>query len=54
MKMRGQPIQLEDQAQAMVTVHPSYLLRMPDPKAKAEGFEMFVTDLKAAARLAGL
>ena len=54
MKMRGQPIQLEDQAQAMVTVHPSYLLRMPDPKAKAEGFEMFVEDIKTAARLAGL
>lgn len=54
MKMRGQAIQLDDQAQAMVTVHPSYLLRMPDPKAKAEGFEMFVQDLKAAARLAGI
>jgi DNA polymerase len=54
MKMRGQAIQLQDQTQAMVTVHPSYLLRMPDPKAKAEGFQMFVDDLKAAARLAGL
>jgi DNA polymerase len=54
MKMRGQAIQLEDQAQAMVTVHPSYLLRMPDPKAKAEGFALFVEDLKAASRLAGL
>jgi len=54
MKMRGQTIQLDDQSQAMVTVHPSYLLRMPDPKAKAEGFEMFVRDLKAAARLAGV
>ncbi len=54
LKTRGQPIQLEDQAQAMVTFHPSALLRMPDPKAKAEGFEMFVADIKAAARLAGL
>jgi DNA polymerase len=54
MKMRGQAIQLDDQAQAMVTLHPSYLLRMPDPKAKAEGFAMFVQDVKAAARLAGL
>jgi len=52
MKTRGQAIQLEDQAQAMVTLHPSYLLRMPDPKAKAEGFAMFVEDLRAAARLA--
>jgi uracil-DNA glycosylase family protein len=54
MKTRGQPIQLDDQAQAMVTIHPSYLLRMPDPAAKAEGFELFVRDLAAAARLAGL
>ena len=53
-KSRGQVLQLDDQAQAMVTFHPSALLRMPDPKAKAEGFEMFVQDLKAAARLAGL
>jgi DNA polymerase len=54
MKTRGQAIQLEDQAQAMVTMHPSWLLRMPDPKAKAEGYAMFVDDLKAAVRLAGL
>jgi len=54
MKTRGQPIQLDDQAQAMVTVHPSYLLRIPDPTAKAEGFDAFVADLKAAAHLAGL
>jgi uracil-DNA glycosylase len=54
LKTRGQVLQLEDQAQAMVTFHPSALLRMPDPKAKADGFQMFVADLKAAARLAGL
>ncbi|HEY4030751.1 MAG TPA: UdgX family uracil-DNA binding protein [Caulobacteraceae bacterium] len=54
MKMRGQVIQLEDQIQGMVTLHPSFLLRMPDPKAKAEGFEMLVADLEAAARLAGV
>jgi len=58
MTMRGQAIQLEDQSPdetlAMVTVHPSYLLRMPDPAAKAEGFALFVEDLKAAARLAGI
>jgi DNA polymerase len=54
MKTRGQAIQLDDQAQAMVTMHPSWLLRMPDPKAKAEGYAMFVEDLRAAVRLAGL
>ncbi len=54
LKTRGQVVQLEDQSQAMVTFHPAALLRMPDPKAKAEGFEMFVEDLRAATRLAGL
>ena len=54
MKTRGQALQLDDQAQAMVTVHPSYLLRIPDAKAKAEGFEMFVADLRAAAKLADM
>jgi probable DNA metabolism protein len=54
LKTRGQVLQLRDQAQAMITFHPSALLRMPDPKAKAEGYEMFVEDLRAAAKLAGL
>ncbi|MDB5459924.1 MAG: phage polymerase-related protein [Caulobacteraceae bacterium] len=54
MKSRGQPIQLADQSQAMVTMHPSYLLRMPDETAKAEGFRMLVEDLRGAAKLAGL
>jgi probable DNA metabolism protein len=53
MKTRGQAIQLDDQSQAMVSLHPSYLLRMPDAAAKAEGFAMLVEDLRAAARLAG-
>ena len=54
LKMRGQTIQLDDQSQAMVTMHPSYLLRLPDPQAKAEGFAQLVEDLKAAAELASL
>lgn len=53
MKSRGQAFQLEDQAQGFVTVHPSYLLRIPDRAAKAEGFALFVADLKAAAHAAG-
>jgi DNA polymerase len=35
-KNRGTVFQLDDQAQAMITVHPSYLLRLPDPAAKKE------------------
>ncbi len=44
-KLRGEPIQLEDGAWLMVTVHPSYLLRIPDPEAAAIERERFVDDL---------
>jgi DNA polymerase len=54
LKTRGQVLQLPDQAQAMITFHPSALLRMPDPQARAESYAMFVEDLKAAAQLAGM
>jgi DNA polymerase len=47
-KSRGQAIQLPDQAQGVVTYHPSYLLRIPEAEAKAKAFEMFVADLKFA------
>ncbi len=49
---RGRAIQLEDQAQGVVTYHPSYLLRVPDAKAKAEGFAALVEDMALAWRLA--
>jgi len=51
-KMRQQALQLSDQAQGVVTYHPSYLLRLPDADAKAEAFAMFVEDLKFAWKLA--
>ena len=41
----------EDGTQVLVTVHPSYLLRLPDEEAKAREYERFVEDLKLAARL---
>ena len=49
---RGRALQLPDQAQAVVTYHPSFLLRVPDEKAKAEAFDAFVDDLKLAWSLA--
>jgi DNA polymerase len=52
-KSRGQLFQLDDQAQAMITVHPSYLLRLPDPAAKKEAYAGFVADLAAAWETAG-
>ena len=35
-----------------ITVHPSYLLRMPDKSAKAQGYRDFVRDLRSIRRLA--
>jgi DNA polymerase len=48
MKSRGRVFPLDDEAQGVVTVHPSYLLRIPDERAKAEAFEGFVEDLRFA------
>ncbi|MDB5467960.1 MAG: phage polymerase-related protein [Phenylobacterium sp.] len=47
-KTRQQALQLPDQAQGVVTYHPSYLLRVPDAEAKAKAYAMFVEDLKFA------
>src|SRR3954452_5351456 len=50
-KNRGRPIDLPDGVRALVTVHPSYLLRLPDADAKAREYQRFVQDLKIAAEL---
>jgi DNA polymerase len=50
-KNRGHLIDLEVGARALVTVHPSYLLRLPDAQAKAREYDRFVDDLKMAAAL---
>ena len=49
---RGQPIAIAGNAQALVTVHPSYLLRLPDAAAKQREYAAFVADLRLAVRLA--
>jgi DNA polymerase len=43
---RGQPIALDDGSAGMITVHPSYLLRLPDPVLRARQREAFVADLR--------
>ena len=48
-KNRGRLIDLDDGTRALVTVHPSYLLRLPDAEAKAREYRRFVEDLKIAA-----
>jgi len=50
-KNRGRLIDLDDGIKALVTVHPSYLLRLPDAEAKAREYQRFVDDLKIAAQL---
>lgn len=49
---RGKALQLPDQSQGVVTYHPSYLLRLPDPAAKQLAYETFVEDLRFAGELA--
>jgi DNA polymerase len=48
-KSRGRLIDLDERTKALVTVHPSYLLRLPDADAKAREYQRFVEDLKIAA-----
>jgi len=50
-KERGRGIDLSDGARALVTVHPSFLLRIPDAAAKAAERDRFVADLKQARAL---
>jgi DNA polymerase len=50
-KTRGRLIDLDDGIKALVTVHPSYLLRLPDADSKAREYDRFVGDLKVAAAL---
>jgi probable DNA metabolism protein len=48
---RGRPIPLEGNGKALVTVHPSYLLRLPDEDSKQREYANFVADLKLAASM---
>jgi len=48
-KNRGRLIDLDGGMAALVTVHPSYLLRLPDEAARAHEYQRFVNDLRIAA-----
>ena len=48
---RGRPIRMEDGQTAFVTVHPSYLLRIPDADGRAREYRLFVRDLEAVRQL---
>lgn len=54
-KSRGAPIDLGDGSEAWITVHPSFLLRLPDEQARREEYDRFVDDLaQIRGRLAAL
>jgi DNA polymerase len=54
-RTRGSAIALENSAQGWVTVHPSYLLRLPDEAKRAEERARFVEELRGiGARVAAL
>ena len=52
--IRGQTLELPGGAAMRATVHPSYLLRLPDRDAKKAEWKLFLADLDAARRIAGL
>jgi uracil-DNA glycosylase family 4 len=49
-KTRGRIMELADKTRVLVTVHPSYLLRLPDEEARAREYKHFVDDLKIVAK----
>src|ERR1700730_5209424 len=49
-RVRGEVIPLREGLEGFITVHPSFLLRLPDANAKAREYERFVDDVKLVAR----
>ncbi len=47
---RGRLMDLRDGLPGLVTIHPSFLLRMPDPDVKAQEYRRFVQDLRLIAK----
>ncbi|HLH48403.1 MAG TPA: uracil-DNA glycosylase family protein, partial [Roseiarcus sp.] len=50
---RGKVIELPSGLRIFATIHPSYLLRVPDEAAKAAEYDHFVEDLRAVRVLSG-
>lgn len=53
-RSRGQLFDYHDGSKLLITVHPSYLLRLPDEAGKKVEFEKFVRDLSLAREAAAL
>lgn len=50
-KSRGRLLDLDERTKALVTVHPSYLLRLPNEESKVREYNLFIEDLKIAAAM---
>jgi uracil-DNA glycosylase len=50
-KLRGRVLQLPDGAATLVTIHPSFLLRIQDAADKKREYARFVADLRLAAKI---
>ena len=50
-KMRGEVIERDDGLRIFLTVHPSFLLRIPDARDKAAEHERFLADIRAVKQL---
>jgi DNA polymerase len=48
-RVRGNVIEREDGSRLLVTIHPSYLLRIEDARSKAAEYRRFVSDLRVCA-----
>ncbi|WP_311031777.1 UdgX family uracil-DNA binding protein [Mesorhizobium koreense] len=53
-KLRGTTVEREDGLKIFVTVHPSYLLRIPDEVAKQAERRRFLDDMRKVKKLAGM
>ena len=49
-KMRGEIFELADRTRGLVTIHPSYLLRIEDEADKQAQYRQFVGDLRRGAK----
>jgi uracil-DNA glycosylase family protein len=49
-RTRGKVMPLRDGVEGFITVHPSFLLRLPDAASRARELERFVADLKLVAK----
>jgi DNA polymerase len=50
-KLRGRRLELSDGTAALVTIHPSFLLRIQDAADKKREYAHFVADLRLAAKM---